>query len=680
MYTKKLPELLAPAGDVECLKAAIWAGADAVYFGCPKYNARSSAKNFDTESIKEAFFLARLYGVKVYLTFNTLVSEKEMDETANYVLSVCSDYKPDALIVQDIGLAKRLHDSCGVPIVASTQMAQHSADGAEILKKLGVFRIVAAREMTLDSVVKLRNESGLEAELFIHGAICVSQSGGCLMSSMIGKRSGNRGECAQPCRLPYKNGYPLSLKDMCLAKHITNIIDAGIDSLKIEGRMKDSAYVYAVTSVYRRLLDEGRNASDEEVEFLSKVFSRSGFTDAFFTGKLSADMFGVRTEKDKKNSAQMDISVKKRSLPIEMTAFLNENTARLVFSHKGISVSIEGEKPLLAENKPLSSDDVKSRLSKTGDSAFYVESADVTVNGNIFIPTSKLNELRRNAVSKLEEEIIKSNTPVYQMPKSHTQSKYELQDEKDGAQIRLLSPRDVSPSVFEEFEKDVKFFDVPIWRKKMLSSFAKRYPDKTRAILPRCVYPEDREDVKAMIENAKALGIKALLCPSFAHKALAPDMELYADFTANIQNRTSLEIYAQEGFAETALSPELKASGIRALSGILPTSVCVYGKLPLMHSRACLVESTRAKRCARNFDGVCKVTLTDRIGANFEIYREYGHRSTLYNSVPIWLFDKNVECGKYLIFTDETDERIKRVMELYKKNADPDVNVTRGYY
>lgn len=680
MYTEKLPELLAPAGDIECLKAAIWAGADAVYLGCPKYNARASARNFDEESLKEAFSLARLYGVKVYLTFNTLVSEREMDETLRYVLSVCTKYKPDALIVQDIGLAKLVHEACGVPIVASTQMAQHSADGAETLKKLGVFRIVAAREMTLDSVIKMQEESSLEAELFIHGAICVSQSGGCLMSSMIGKRSGNRGECAQPCRLPYKSGYALSLKDMCLAKHITKIIDARIASLKIEGRMKDPAYVYAVTSVYRRLLDERRNATDEEVDFLSRVFSRSGFTDAFLTGKLSLDMFGVRTDKDKQNSSQTEITPKIRKLPVKMSAYLDENTVRLAFSHKGISAQADGEKPLIAENKPLSEEDVKSRLSKTGDSVFYVDKADVFVNGNLFIPTSKLNELRRIAIARLEEGIIKNNTPTYKAPVSFTESTYKTHTYEKGIEIRVLSPREVSPSIFEKYANDVKFFDVPIWRVKMLEAFAKCYGDKTRAILPRCVYPEDKENVKALIEKAKTLGVTSLLLSSYAQKALAPEMTLYADFTANIQNRTSLAIYEEEGFAGAALSPEIKASAVKALSGIMPTSVCVYGKLPLMHSRACLVESTGGKRCKRNIDGICRISLVDRIGANFEIYREYDHRSTLYNSVPMWLLDKNVDCVKYLIFTDESDERIEEIMKMQKQNASPDVPATRGYY
>lgn len=680
MYSRKLPELLAPAGDLECLKAAIWAGADAVYLGCPKYNARASAKNFDTESLKEAFFLARIYGVKVYLTFNTLVSEKEMDETLSYILSVCREYKPDALIVQDIGLAKLVHEYLGVPVVASTQMAQHNAYGAELLRSLGVFRIVAAREMTLDSVAEMQEESGLEAELFIHGAICVSQSGGCLMSSMIGKRSGNRGECAQPCRLPYKSGYSLSLKDMCLAKHITKIIDARIASLKIEGRMKDPDYVYAVTSVYRRLLDEGRNATDAEIEFLSKVFSRSGFTDGFLTGYHSSDMFGIRTEKDKQNSLSLNIVVEKRRLPVKMAAYLDENTARLDFSYNGISVSVDGEKPLSAENKPLTSGDVKERLSKTGDSLFYVENASVTVDGKLFIPTSKLNELRRNAVAKLEAEIIKKNTPAYAIPAKRDKNVCDEPAENRGLDIRILCPRDVDANTFECCESDVAFFDVPIWRTRMLESFAKRYGEKTRAILPRCVYPEDKEKITALIDKAKALGITSLLVSSYAQKALAPDMKLYVDFTANIQNRESLRIYKNEGFMGAALSPELKANGIRALSGIMPTSVCVYGKLPLMHSRACLVESTRGKKCPRNVNGVCRTALTDRIGANFEIYREYGHRSTLYNSVPVWLFDKNIDTGKYIIFTDESDVRIKEIMKHFKQNALPDVPVTRGYY
>ncbi len=679
MYTRKLPELLAPAGDIECLRAAIWAGADAVYLGCPKYNARASARNFDDESLEQAFSLARLYGVKIYLTFNTLVSEREMDETLEYVFAVCKRFMPDALIVQDIGLAKRIHALTGVPIVASTQMAQHNAYGAELLSSLGVFRIVAAREMTLESVIAMQNESGLEAELFIHGAICVSQSGGCLMSSMIGKRSGNRGECAQPCRLPYKNGYSLSLKDMCLASHITEIIDGGIASLKIEGRMKDPAYVYAVTSVYRRLLDEGRNASDEELDFLARVFSRSGFTDAFLTGKLSLDMFGVRTDADKKNSAELEISLKQRRLPVKMTAVLDENTARVGFSYCGISVSADGEKPLAAENKPLTADDVKARLSKTGDSVFFVEDANVRVEGRLFVPTSRLNELRRSAIAKLEEAIIKSNTPTYEMPE-HKPSTEPSAYTDGGTEIRVLTPRDVKASVFSDFANEVKFFDVPIWREEMLCDFAERYGAKTRAMLPRCVYPEDKENILALIEKARRLGIKALLCSSYAQKALAPDMELYADLTANIQNRTSLEIYKDDGFSGAALSPELNKSAVRALAGILPVSVCVYGRLPLMHSRACLIESTRAKRCGRDINGVCRTVLTDRIGADFEIYREYGHRSTLYNSVPVWLFDKEVPCGKYLIFTDESDARIKEIMSLYGKNAPPDTKATRGYY
>lgn len=681
MYTQNLPELLAPAGDVECLKAAIWAGADAVYFGCPKYNARAFAENFTDEKLKEAFFLCRLYGVKAYLTFNTLINEKEFEEVFSYILSICKEYKPDAVIIQDLGLAKRLYEAIGIPIVASTQMALHNAYGAKLLKKIGVFRIVAAREMSLESVKIMQEESGLETELFVHGAICVSQSGGCLMSSMIGKRSGNQGQCAQPCRLPYANSYPLSLKDMCLAGHIKEIIDAGISSLKIEGRMKDPSYVYSVTSVYRRLLDQRRNATKEELSFLSKVFSRSGFTDAFFTKKISIDMFGIRTKEDKINSSSVKLEPKKQSMPISISAYLDENISRAVFSYKDISVEVCGEKPQIAQNKPLSTDEVTARLSKTGNSFFQAEEAKAEICGKLFMSASALNELRRAAISMLEKEIVEKNTPRYKKAEAQNEKPLESAPKKE-LSVRITTFNDITPDVFSEYEQYFDFFDIPLWREKMLFDFAKAYGCKTRAIMPRCIYPEDEEAIKELLKKAKEIGVNAVLCSGFSQKKIAQGMDIYADFTANIQNKESLKIYRDEGFSGVCLSPELKKGGVNALCDIMPVSLCVYGKLPLMHSRACLVESTRGKRCNRSTKEVCTVQLNDRIGANFKICREYGHRSMLYNSVPVWLFDKQIpeNCGEYLIFTDESENRIKEILNKFKRKEVPDVNSTRGYY
>lgn len=301
-----MPKLLAPAGSMQALKAAINAGADEVYLGGSSFNARINACNFGKEELIKAAKLCRNANVEMHITLNTLVFDKELNSALEYVNFLANDVRPNALIIQDLGLVKAIRENFkDLPIAlhASTQMRIHSYLDAEYLKGLGFSRAVIARELPKEDI-KAFADTGLETEIFVHGAICVSESGGCLMSSVIGNRSGNRGECAQPCRLPYKCGekYPLSLKDMCLAGHIKEIAESGVTSLKIEGRMKSPEYVGAVTAVYRKLLDENRNANSKEIKALSDIFSRSGFTDGYFTGKISKAMFGVRTEADKKKS------------------------------------------------------------------------------------------------------------------------------------------------------------------------------------------------------------------------------------------------------------------------------------------------------------------------------------------------------------------------------------------
>ncbi len=302
-----MPLLLSPAGSPQALKAAINAGADEVYLGGSMFNARINASNFDKDALIKAGRLCRGANVGLHVTLNTLIFDKELKSVLEYVDFLTNRVYPDGLIVQDIGLAKLLRQEYPtLPLHASTQMRIHSFMDAKYLKDLGFTRAVLARELPKEDI-KAFAETGLETEIFVHGAICVSESGGCLMSSVIGNRSGNRGECAQPCRLPYKCNvkYPLSVKDMCLAEHIKELSDIGVTSLKIEGRMKAPEYVGAVTAIYRRLLDENRNANEKEIKLLSDIFSRSGFTDGYFTGKITPKMFGVRTEGDKKNSEQV---------------------------------------------------------------------------------------------------------------------------------------------------------------------------------------------------------------------------------------------------------------------------------------------------------------------------------------------------------------------------------------
>ena len=308
-----MPLILAPAGSMQALKSAIDAGADEIYLGGSLFNARINAANFDNDALIKAGKLCRNANVGLHITLNTLIFDREFSSVLEYVDFLYNKVMPNALIVQDLGLAKEIRTKFPeIPLHASTQMRIHSFGDAEFLKNLGFTRAVLARELPKEDI-KAFADTGLETEIFVHGAICISESGGCLMSSVIGNRSGNRGECAQPCRLPYrgKNKFPLSVKDMCLAEHIKEISDSGVTSLKIEGRMKSPEYVGAVTSIYRRLVDENRNATKKEIELLEKIFSRSGFTDGYFTSKITPTMFGVRTEEDKRKTDSLVYKIPK---------------------------------------------------------------------------------------------------------------------------------------------------------------------------------------------------------------------------------------------------------------------------------------------------------------------------------------------------------------------------------
>ncbi len=321
----RLPELLAPAGSPEALQAAIAGGADAVYIGGTLFNARMNAKNFDRPAIKQAVNDCHKEGVRLYVTLNTLLLDKQMNDALSFV-SFLYEAGVDALITADLGLAleirKRLPD---FPLHASTQVSGHNVPAAYFLKSLGFERMVCARELSAENLRILTKNSPIEIEVFVHGALCVCHSGQCLFSSVVGGRSGNRGECAQPCRLPYNGKYPLSLKDNCLAGHLKELVEMGVASLKIEGRMKSPEYVYGVVSMYRKLLDQKRDAGEKELSYLADIFSREGFTDGYYTGKISNAMLGTRTADDKKKSSSAAVNVQApsgRNSPYVLTRVL----------------------------------------------------------------------------------------------------------------------------------------------------------------------------------------------------------------------------------------------------------------------------------------------------------------------------------------------------------------------
>ncbi len=309
MENKRKPEILSPAGNFEVLRAAVYAGADAVYIGGTQFNARMNAKNFDRASIKEAVDFCHSRGVKLYVTLNTLIYDRQIKEALEFT-GFLYNSGVDALIVADLGFARLVRELYPeMRLHASTQCSGHNAEAAKFLSEMGFSRMVCARELSEENIKKLVEKSPIEIEAFVHGALCVSQSGQCLMSSIIGGRSGNRGECAQPCRLPYNGRYPLSLKDNCLAAHVTKLIKMGVSALKIEGRMKSPDYVYTAVSLYRRLVDEGRNATNAEIGELMAVFSRQGFTDGYFTSRIDEKMLGIRTGNDKESTRTANVNI-----------------------------------------------------------------------------------------------------------------------------------------------------------------------------------------------------------------------------------------------------------------------------------------------------------------------------------------------------------------------------------
>ncbi len=313
----KKPELLCPVGGKDTLDAALRGGADAVYFGTKEFNARMNAKNFSDSEVVEALKRCHDCGTRVYITFNTLLTDRNLAPALEQI-SFLYQSGCDALILADRGLARLVREYFpDLEIHASTQMSGHNLSAAKALSQDGFSRMVVARETNRENLAYLCSTSPIEIELFVHGAICASHSGQCLMSSMIGDRSGNRGQCAQPCRLPFNGSYPISFKDLSLARHVREILNMGVASLKIEGRMKSPAYVYTTSRIWRTLLDEERDATDGEMESLAGIFSRSGFTDGYFTGKISSQMLGVRTQEDKNRSEKASVHFRpvERALP-----------------------------------------------------------------------------------------------------------------------------------------------------------------------------------------------------------------------------------------------------------------------------------------------------------------------------------------------------------------------------
>lgn len=696
------PELLSPAGSPESLRAAVAAGADAVYLGWGDFNARRGAKNFSDEEFADALLFCHERGVKVYLTLNTLVTDRELPQALATAQAACA-LGVDAILVQDWGLFDLLRAALpDQPLHASTQMSIFTSGGAREAASDGCERVVIARECSAEDTRTICENCPVEVEIFTHGALCMCYSGQCSMSAVVGGRSGNRGRCAQPCRLPYgvdgpaRNTYPLSLKDSCLADDLGEMADMGVACLKLEGRMKRPEYVAVVTGIYARLLEEHRRPTAEELSQLEQAFSRSGFTDAYWQGRHGSAMFGTRPENAPEPKALFDearIAIEQgqfQTVPVDFSCSVESGVPCTLTAADcdGHDVTVTGPVPEAARTRALTGEELESRLRKTGGTAYRCENVATLVDEGLSLPASAVNALRREALAALTAArtavLPRRVLPAPPPPENSAAAEEPL------FTVSVARWEQVTPALLDQRPARVY---VPLEQLADLSAL----PEGDTiwcAVLPRIWRDRDEDALKAMLEKAKALGVTGALLGNIGHFPLVreSDLTLCGDYGLNVLNGRALTYLGRKGLASACLSFELRFAQIRDLPKALPAEAIVYGRLPLMATENCLVQNRygctldRAGACVPE-NGPCQSghTLCDRTGAAFPLLPLYGHRTEVENSRVLWLADRP-EYRKLglsfarLRFTDEAPEDCARILAAYRTGAPAPGEFTRGLY
>ncbi len=658
-------EILAPAGGMESLIAGVRSGANGVYLGVKAFNARRNAGNFDYDELKTAVDYCHKRGVKAYLTLNILISDNEW-ELAYDTVKKSLEAGVDAFIIQDIGIAKMIREHFPqARLHGSTQMSIMTPAGAKAAEEMGFSRIVLPREMSLDEIKEIRQSTNLELEMFVHGALCMCVSGQCYLSSVIGSRSGNRGLCAQPCRLPFtakgdKNECALSLKDLSLIEHLSEL--DGIVSLKIEGRMKRPEYVSAAVTAVKNAIDGSYSNNDSHR--LKSVFSRSGFTDGYFTAKLGADMFGTRQKEDVVSAKDVlkDISHNYDNenplLPMDIKfTCLAGKPCQLTASAMGKTVTIIGDIPETAIHKPMTEDALLSRLSKLGGTQFYANHIEITLDDGLILPVSKINELRRKAVEEIEkqDEITVESKPLAKpVPADKNEVLYANASFKAAEQIPDRHP---FKTVFIPLDSSLEDF----------------IDNRAGVVLPRGLFGIE-DEIRKQLTKLKKAGVTKALCGNIGSYTLAKEMgfEVFGDFGLNIYNSESAKL-----INHPLLSFELtleQANKINAEN----TGIIVYGKMPLMLTRNCPIKnSIGCYECAK------QGKLTDRKGYEFEVLCSKYPCVEMLNTHPIYMLDRLREVKTdfvHFYFSTETADEVSHIIELYKKGGKPDFKYTRGLY
>ncbi len=693
-------EVLSPAGSPEALLAAVRCGADAVYFGGGGFNARRNAHNFDSAALREAVSLCHAHNVKVHFTLNTLIRQEELTDALALAEEVCA-LGVDAMIVQDLGLARKLHEAAPtMPLHASTQLSCHTPAGVRELSALGFSRVVLAREMSREEIAACAGQ-GAELEIFVHGALCMCVSGQCELSAMLGGRSGNRGLCAQPCRLPFmpsrdgvvpgEEDTALSLRDVSLLEYVGELSKLGVCSLKIEGRMKRPEYVAAATACFAAARDRacGRTAQpiDEQLlQDLQSVFSRSGFTDGYYTGHRDAAMFGSRRKEDviaaapalKRLERLYDKEPACVPVKLELTMTAGQPLTLRAADEQGHNATAMGEYPQQAVNRPLDAERVQAQLSKTGGTPFAAE-VQCHLQEGLTVPLSALNALRRQVL----DELLTQRSELKPVPFRLPDAQAPVQPPEGADWLRahgkpLLVARFADAGQMpESLQADMTVLplDTPT---HILQRVAEQ--EKLCVEIPRGLFAME-DKTAALLEAAAKAGAQAALCGNIGALPLARQAGLLpvGGFGLNICNAFALNTLAERGLTAALLSQELTFRQMRfAREASIPVGLLAYGRQPLMLMRNCPMKASAGCAACRG-----QGALTDRKGVVFPV-RCSGGCTELLNSAPLYLADELPalpEMDFWLLhFTTETPDQAARVIEDYRSGGTPPSVFTRGLY
>ncbi len=686
-------ELLSPAGSMEALRAAVQNGANAVYLGCGTFNARQSAKNFTPQSLAEAVKYCHIRGVAVHLTLNTLVSDREVDACVELIRHA-AECGVDAFIVQDLGvvqMCRRIAPS--VPVHGSTQMTIHSLPGVMFCAAMGMTRVVLSRELSREEIAYICRNSPIEIEVFAHGALCMSYSGQCYLSSAIGGRSGNRGRCAQPCRQCYgysrrENRYPLSLKDNCLVRYLQELDQMGVASLKLEGRMKRPEYVAAVTDVYRKALDTGA-VSRPMMEALLTAFNRQGFTDGYYTGNLGKGMFGIREEKPEdptwlRLARQSYEATENPLVDVKFHAVISQDSSSLtVTDPEGRSCTVEGPVPQLARTQLLTEEDLASRLSKTGGTPYRCVVATAQISPGLTMSAAAINAMRRDALNQLTA--LRARRESAMLLRLRKIPHFAGNKERPEFTVQVTSREQITQKLVK-MNPAVLYVPLHILAEDL--TFARQLARKVHVAvaLPRIAHDGQLPAIRDALRALREVGIREALVGNLGLLLTVREagMAIRGDFGLNIYNSLAMYSLREMELLSATLSFEMTLPQVRDISKAVPCELLAYGRLPLMVTENCLFKG-KTGECACHM-GPAK--LVDKTGAEFPVIRDGNScRSVLLNGKKLSWLDRQNDLAKLglwaqrLYFTTENAKEVDHVLTACISHVPFDPGAcTRGLY